>query len=299
MVSLTFMVLSIIILNYRTAAKTLTCLSSFYIQYGKEFEKNEMEFIILDNNSQDGSDILIEEAIKKEKYSSVYLVRNSENAGFGRGCNLGASKAKGDYLLFLNSDTEVNDRDIISMIEFFGSDGKIGIIGPQLHNLDGSHQLSASKFYFPFQLFLMMLGLQRLGFVSVVSQKPVVVDWVSGGAMMVKRVAFEKLHGFDPAIFMYMEDMELCFRAKEKGFLTYFFPQATVMHASHGSSNRSFAIVNIYKGILYFYKKHQSKSSYLFAFILLKSKALILVIIGSIIGNNYLRRTYAQAFTIS
>lgn len=116
---------------------------------------------------------------------------------------------------------------------------------------------------------------------------------------MVRKKMFDNLGRFDKHIFMYMEDMELCFRAKKEGLDTYFYPHVEVFHTSQGSSNRSFAIIQIYKGILYFYKKFMPNWQYEIARILLRCKAGILAIIGRILGNQYLQTTYAQAFNLS
>ena len=77
-----------------------------------------------------------------------------------------------------------------------------------------------------------------------------------------KKKSFEKIGGFEKELFMYTEDMEFCFRAKKKGFSTYFYPEITLFHKERGSSNRTFAILNIYKGILFFYKKYKPDWQY-------------------------------------
>jgi GT2 family glycosyltransferase len=92
--------------------------------------------------------------------------------------------------------------------------------------------------------------------------------------------------------------MELCFRARKHKYLTYFYPFVHVLHKSQGSSNREFAIINIYKGIRYFYKKHLPPWQYGIANSLLCLKAIILVIIGKVTGNTYLSQTYEKAFSI-
>ena len=121
------------------------------------------------------------------------------------------------------------------------------------------------------------------------------VDWVSGALMMVKKSLFEKLSGFDENFFMYIEDMELCFRANKLGFLTYFYPNLGVLHKELGSSNRDFAIINIYKGILYFYSKHKNYIEYIIAKILLVTKAAFLIFIGIIGRSRGLRERYEKA----
>ncbi|MDE2026326.1 MAG: glycosyltransferase family 2 protein, partial [Patescibacteria group bacterium] len=135
----------------------------------------------------------------------------------------------------------------------------------------------------------------RFGFMKHSPQKISKVDWVTGGCMMVSKKIFEKIGGFDKNIFMYMEDMELCFRAKKEGFATYFFPATQVLHSSQGSSNRTFAIVHIYQGILYFYRKYMPQWEVFLVQCLLRLKASLLVSIGRLTGNSYLRITYEKA----
>ena len=94
---------------------------------------------------------------------------------------------------------------------------------------------------------------------------------------------------------MYSEDMEFCFRMKEAGYGVAFYPEVKVVHSEHGSGSRSFAIINIYKGFLYFYKKHKSYPEYLLVKLMLVTKAWIAIIIGSLTGNKYLVTTYKQA----
>jgi len=137
--------------------------------------------------------------------------------------------------------------------------------------------------------------MQRFG---VVDKNPVIikqVEWVKGGLLMIKKEVFEDLNGFDENIFMYTEDMELCYRANLRGFKTYFYPDVAVLHAEHGSTSRTFAIVNIYKNLLYFYKKHRSYAEYLILKIILTIKAVFLIIVGKLIGSSYLLKTYKEA----
>jgi GT2 family glycosyltransferase len=121
------------------------------------------------------------------------------------------------------------------------------------------------------------------------------VDWVSGGCMMVKKSLFEKLSGFDENFFMYIEDMEFCYRAKKIGYATYFYSDAKVLHKELGSGNRSFAIINIYKGISHFYAKHKNYFQYIVAKTLLKVKAKTAIIVGILTGNVTLIKTYTSA----
>ena len=289
------MELSIVILSYNTKDLTVACLESVISQYKKELIDKEIEIIIVDNNSSDES---APEVLKiKNKISNLALIQNKENMGFARGCNIGANTVKGKYILFLNSDTEVLDNGFTSMVEFLENNPQIALLGGKLENNDGSIQPSAGKFYNLVNLIIMLLGLERLGFLRSSPDNIQRVDWVSGACMMVRRNVFEKLGGFDEELFMYMEDMEICFRAKKLGFSTYFFPNVKLMHKSQGSSNRTFAIINIYKGILHFYKKHKSYPEYLIAKTLLMLKAEILILVGFLTFNSELKERYRKAIS--
>lgn len=289
------MQVSIITLNFNKHDLTLKCIKSVYSRFEKEFENDEMEIIVVDNASADNSVELMEKEIKSEHYKNVSVFANNENSGFGKGCNIGAGKASGKYLLFLNNDTEVRDDGILKMAKFLDDHDETGILGGQLKNPDGSLQVSVGSFYNLGRILLLLLGMQRFGLVDKSPQKITQVDWVKGGLLMIRRDVFDKLHGFDEHIFMYTEDMELCYRAKLKGFSTYFYPDVDVLHFEHGSTNRTFAIVNIYKNLLYFYKKHKSVTEYFFVKFLLNTKAIILILIGKITGSTYLVKTYSEA----
>lgn len=253
----------------------------------------DFEIILADNASTDGT--LNEVSDPKFQIPNLNIVGNKENYGFSKGNNIAAKTAGGKYILFLNSDTEVKDRNFLNMIEFLEKNTGAGILGGKLTNINGSSQLSAGKFYNLFNLVIMLIGGERFGLVRVNPSIITKVDWVSGACMMIRRDVFEKIKGFDENIFMYMDDVELCFRAKKFGFDTYFFPNLKLLHTERGSGNKTFAILNIYKGILYFYKKHKSFWEYNLVKILLNTKAFAAFIIGIITGNKYLKKTYKQA----
>jgi hypothetical protein len=291
-------VLSIIILNYRTPELTIECLKSLIDSYRQELQDDRVEIIVVDNESNDDSVKSIKYYLESIRYDGIInLICNKENLGFGGGCNLGAKAAEGKYILFLNSETEIMGKGFFEMIKFLEEHAKVAILGGKLENIDNSPQLSVGKFYNLFNLFLMLLGLERLGFLRSSPNSIKRVDWVSGACMMVRRDIFEKLAGFDEKLFMYMEDMEICYRAKKLGFSTYFYPDLKLLHQSLGSSNKTFAIINIYKGILHFYAKHKTYLEYLIAKILLISKAKILILIGFLTFNSELKDRYRKAMS--
>src|ERR1035437_875070 len=183
------MELSIIILNYNTKDLTIECINSLVEQYKQEFEKEQFEIILVDNASSDDS----LETIGKLKTIGLKIIESKENLGFSKGCNLGAKSAIGEYLLFLNSDTEIKDQGFVKMLDYLKKNPNVGILGGALKNEDGSAQPSTGKFYNLFNLFLAMAGLERAGFLRESPNKLKQVDWVMGASLMVKKKAFEKI----------------------------------------------------------------------------------------------------------
>lgn len=273
---------SIIILSYNTKDLLHACLTSVF----KNFHQEDIEVIVVDNASKDTS----VEMIKKE-FKNVNLIESKENLGFSKGINLGVKSAKGDILLFLNSDTTIKENNLKDIINCFERDKTIGIIGGALYGKDGTRQVYNGSFYTIFNV-LFANKSRRDAFPD---GNPTETEWVSGGCMFVKKELFEKLSGFDEHFFMYVEDMELCFRAKKLGYKTMFMPSFSVHHIQQGSSNRAFAIVEIYKGIHYFFKKHKNTVEYIIVIIVLIIKALGAILIGTITRNHYLTSTYRKA----
>lgn len=268
-------------------------MQTLFDMHTNEFEKREFEYIVVDNDSQDDSADILSKEVKK--YPGFHFIQNPKNNGFGAGNNLGVSYAKGEYILFLNNDTQIHGKGILEMVSFLETHLDVGIVGGELKNFDKSPQSSVGKFYTLWQVLLLLLGMQRFGLTDQNPTHPSQVAWVKGALMMVRKKLFEKIDGFDEKIFMYTEDMELCYRASKTGARIYFYPTDGILHKDQGSSNRTFAIVHIFSGILYFYKKHKTPLEYAIVRLLLQTKATILLILGKITRNTYLTSTYAQA----
>lgn len=285
------MLLSIIILNYNTKELTISCINSILKQFEKELKNEQMEIIVFDNASTDNS---VQEllSIPPENFK---LIKNEKNLGFSKGNNAAAKTAKGKYLLFLNSDTEVLDKGISGMVKLMEENQKIGILGAKLKNPDGTNQKSAGKFYTLFNAMVMIFGGERLGFLRFSPSRQKEVDWVSGAAFMITKEVFDNIGGFDENLFMYIEDMELCFRLRKEGYKIMFYPNVSIVHKERGSSDKTFAIVSIYKGLLYFYKKHTNLLEYGIVKTLLRIKAFAGVTIGLVSQNSNLRNRYKEA----
>lgn len=279
---------SIIILTYNSEQYIEKLVESVYkFNSGEEFE-----IIVADNKSSDKT----VEKIKKF-HARVKFVDNKKNVGFGAGINLAAKHAKGEHLLFVNPDTEWTNGSVRDLLNVFVRNEKIGIVGGKLVEAGGKSEKNAGKFLGFWGSAALALSLDETFGIRLSPSKIQKVDFVSGGFMMVSADVFRKLNGFDEHLFMYVEDMELCFRARVAGILTYFTPDAALIHMGQGSSDRNFAVKNIFRGILYFQKKHGNTFSYHLTKSLFKSKVELLVIVGRLMNNRYLTETYKDVLS--
>lgn len=279
---------SVIILSYNTQTLLEDCLASVQ----KQLHAIDHEVIVVDNASTDESASMV-----KKHFPSVRLIENKENVGFAKGVNIGAKKAKGEYLLLLNSDTTMDDTSVEKMIQFIDTHLDVAVVGGQLMNSDGSTSKSHGKFYSLGSVFTMLF---REGHTSEPKKAVTTeVDWVSGGYMLLRKLFFDTIGGFDEHFFMYMEDMELCYRLKKAGHAIIYFPESRISHIGQGSSNRSFAVIQIYKGLKYFYKKHKSIPENVVLSAMLFIKGVSAYGIGILTNNRYLKDTYGKALKVA
>jgi GT2 family glycosyltransferase len=160
---------------------------------------------------------------------AVRLVRSAENIGFGRANNLGAEQAKGDILFLLNSDTIVRS-DILSAAEVrFAADGRLGILAPRLDLPDGNRQAFAFG------------ALPTLADAVLRRHRSEPLEWVSGAALFIRRELFASLQGFDPGFFMYFEDVDLGYRAKQAGWHLAVAEDLSLVHLGGASTSRQAA----------------------------------------------------------
>lgn len=284
--------ISFIVLTYNSQAYIGKLLKSLEAHFSENINRKKMEIIVIDNNSSDQTVRLV------KRFEFAKIIENEENLGFSKGINLGVSGSLADYLVVINPDTEFKSGNIFEVIKKFEENKKLGVIGGKIVDKEGKPEKSCGRFLKTFEIFLMTLGLDEVFGVRSSPPEFAEVDFVSGGFMIIRRKIFEELKGLDENLFMYAEDMEFCFRVKKIGYKVAFDPQVVISHHGHGSSSRSFAIENIYKGLFYFHKKHGTKMSYFMVKIMLGLKAHVLVLIGKIINNRYLTDTYIKALKI-
>lgn len=227
---------SCIILNYNTKKMTTDCIES-YIE-GFDGRLN-YEIIVVDNNSPDGSREFLE---KKYSYNpTIKMVFNNENVGFGKGNNIGAQIAAGEFLVFANSDTLAGTININKLLECYERTPNIGVLGCKILNKDDSIQtlgFSYPSIWNDFKLNFLFWNfnfVKRIRYRNYMDKGLIPTDWVTGSFFICRRSDFLEVKGFDPNIFMYAEDLDLCFRIEKSGKKNHVLDTETVYHL-HGKS---------------------------------------------------------------
>ncbi len=227
--------LSIIIVNWNTGALLRDCVESVYRE-----TKRPSEVIIVDNASSDESIPLVE-----KEFRDAVIIKNSKNLGFAKGNNIGVEAACGKYVILLNPDTKVLDGALDKLCSFMESEGEgIGAAGPVLLNKDGSFQpQQGSRFPTLGTAFAQYFFLSRLFglpgiFMNRLPGKGAKADWLCGACLASPRSIYKEMGGLDEKYFMYAEDMDFCYRLKEKGYRTAFCPGASIMHISKQSTSK-------------------------------------------------------------
>jgi GT2 family glycosyltransferase len=254
--------LSIIIVNYNVKEFLQNLLHSIE----KASSNISKEIIVVDNASDDGSVEVI-----KEKFSSVILIENKINSGFGKANNQGLAIAKGKYILFINPDCIVSEDTFDKMISFFEENSECGLAGCKILNSDGTLQLACRRsFPGPWTSFTKVTGLSNLfpksrifaryNLTYLDENKTYEVDALSGSFMMMRKDVYEKVGGFDEQFFMYGEDLDLCYRVQKAGHKVFYVHSTQVIHYKGESTKRSNLDETklFYDAMHLFVKKHLS-----------------------------------------
>lgn len=293
--------LSIIIVNYNTKQVTADCLRTIK----NSQDKLRKEVIVVDNGSDDGSFKYL-----KKTFPWAKLLSSGTNLGFARGSNFGAKHAKGNYIWLLNSDTLLKP-DTINTFMKLVMKNKSQIASCKLLNPDKTIQpqggflprlsrLTAWMFFIddlPIIGSLIRPYQQRHIHFFKKHQHP---GWLSGTALLIKRSLYNQLKGLDKNIFMYGEDVEFCLRAAKRGLRLDYFPQPELTHLGQASGTSQGAVLGEYKGLKYLFKKHKPSWEYPLLRWLLKTGALLRIIIFGIILQDKAKKTiYVKAFKLA
>jgi N-acetylglucosaminyl-diphospho-decaprenol L-rhamnosyltransferase len=264
--------LSIVIVNWNGLDLLLKCLESI-----RTFPpKTDYEIIVVDNASTDGSVEWLQLAAARD--ARLKVIENKENLGFSKANNLAFASSRSQFLLLLNSDTEVKAGAIDRLLDTIKADPKIGACGPKLLNSDGSLQVSVwPNPPTPWELLLNGLRLYKL------LPKSKRGDWLlgshwdhserrevpflSGAALLVRREVIESVGGLDESYHMYHEDVEWCLRMSRGGWKLVFEPAAEVIHYGGQSASRRWKETEAYRvrleAALAFQRQNLSRRHYI------------------------------------
>ncbi|MCU0446148.1 MAG: glycosyltransferase family 2 protein [Microscillaceae bacterium] len=231
--------LSIIVINYNTFQLTCACLESV-IKYTQGLE---YELILIDNASVEcDADLFL------TRFPQLKLIKNPQNVGFAKGNNLGIAQAQGEYILLLNSDTELLDNAILPCLQRIKREPSVGVLSAKLIYPDGKVQACANRFP---SLKMELMELFRLPkFVSAptradwflgfyfdqLTEKK--VDWVWGTFFLTRRAVIQQFpkQTLPDDYFMYFEDVQWCYEIAKMGYQILYFPEAHVIHHLSASS---------------------------------------------------------------
>lgn len=246
-------VVDVVIVSYRCREHLRRCLASL----GKHAPNTHIW--VVDNDSRDGTvDMVI------DQYPDVDVIVNDTNLGFARATNLGIVRGSAPYVLVLNPDTEVREGTVGQLVALMDELPDVGIAGCRLERPDGTFDHAARR-SFPTIVGALghFSGLGRRGSGRLAQYRaPEVergpVDAVNGAFMLIRRAALEQVGLFDEGYWMYMEDLDLCYRFKEAGWVTWYEPSVSALHVKSGSAGRRSPrlVIAFHAGMWRFYRTH-------------------------------------------
>jgi hypothetical protein len=273
---------SIMIVSFNTRELLRECLDSLIAECGRLGEGRNAEILVVDNSSRDGSADMVERDYGQAPIT-VRLFRSTVNLGFGAANNVAMDAADGHYIVLLNSDAFLHQGALNKAIDQIEKQPKAGVGGARLVCGDGSWQPSARGFHTLWRDALVMTGLadrfpksRIFGAPSRTWADPAKaaqVDWVTGAFMILRREALAVTGIFDPAFFLYCEEVDLCRRIQQAGFEVWYWPDVFVTHlggeSSKQVSEQHFSNVNAQielwriRSWLLYYRKHHGRKAWM------------------------------------
>lgn len=259
------MKLSIVVICWNDLKVLKDCLKSIF----EGTQRTELEVVVSDNGSTDGSPAWI-----REHYPHVRIVENGANLGFARGNNAGIAAATGDYVLILNPDTIIHGDSLDRWMDFVQRHPEAGAFGCRVLNKDGTYQHPARPFPTPRRYWAAALGLRGLGrlsdrfaadkYVGWAGETERAIDWQSGCCVMVRGDILKRIEGFDPRFFYHFEEVDLCYRVWQTGSPILHTPDAEITHLGGQSVGRfpiRFELEKYRNRYRYFYKHYGEKGA--------------------------------------
>lgn len=273
--------LSVIVVSYNTKALTKQTLDAIRASLSTTPDITA-ELIVVDNNSSDGSKSMLNAYSADEAHIDYRVILNDENIGFGAANNLGIKSAKGQYVLFLNSDVIADTVDFKNVLTYMDDHPKIGIVTVRVELPNGkidpaSHRgfptvwrslcyfskLQAATRTMPF--LKRIFGGYHLTYKKLDAIHE--IDSPTAAFYLTRLDILNKVRGFDETYFMYGEDLDLSYRIKKLGYSAMYYPLFTVVHLKYQSGlktkkkkTQSTTIFHFYNAMKIFYDKHYAPS---------------------------------------
>lgn len=230
------------------------------------------EIIIIDNDSQDGTaEMVRDEFLSKEEWKNRITLFENTNEGFPKANNRGIKMKRGEYVLLLNPDTNVDQHTLQIMMDFMQASPEVGIGTCKLVKADGTLDKACRRsFPNPLVAFFRLSGLSLLFpksklFSSYnVTYKSVdeetEIDACVGAFMFISPHCLKEINGFDERYYMYGEDLDLCMRAHLAGFKVWYYPKTTTIHYKGQSSKQNRRSLHAFHEAMWiFYKEYYSR----------------------------------------
>lgn len=252
--------LSVIIVSYNVRFFLEQCLYAA----SRASQHLAVEVIVVDNHSSDGTVSYL-----KPLFPSVTWVVNDVNAGFGRACNQGLAKCKGELVLFLNPDTLIPEDSLAACIRYLQETPAAGALGVPMISGRGKY-LPESKRSFPAPLasFYKLSGLatlfpssghfNRYALGNQDAWQTQQVEVLAGAFFMCRKKVLDITGGFDERFFLYAEDIDLSYRIRQAGWQTHYFAGTSIIHFKGKSRGREQTahVKHFYSSMLLFVEKH-------------------------------------------
>ncbi|MBK9283701.1 MAG: glycosyltransferase family 2 protein [Sphingobacteriaceae bacterium] len=261
------------------------------IQSVQHFVNGEKEIIVVDNDSQDGTEKEI-----RFKFPDVQFIQSGSNLGFSKANNLGFVQSTGSEILLLNPDAKLINSAITDALNFLKQNPKT-ILGPKILNPDGTHQESVLNSPGVISVITESLFLSYL-----IKPKPYLENIsLLGACLLMSRNVYESLSGLDENLF-WMEDVDLCHRARQAGIKVHYYKAWEIVHESGQSikSNYKISIANQLLSKLKFIRKHNTRFAFYVSLLFIQLHILfrlILFLILSPFKQAYIHKFFAYCYS--
>jgi hypothetical protein len=252
--------LSVVIVNWNTRELLRACLQSVF----DTVRASPLQVIVVDNASNDGSALMVQ-----QQFPMVQRIANTTNVGFARANNQGFALCTAKYILLLNSDAQLLPGAADGLLQELENYSNAAAVGPMILNRDGTYQAGGTDFPNLWNETLLAVGaarwLRRGYYPSYPPNKSGGnVDWVGGACLVVRRRVLEQIGGLDERYFMYTEETDWCFRARQAHWQIRYCPTHRVIHYGGASTAQASAAMKseLYKSKLLFFEKHRARWQY-------------------------------------